>query len=289
MELRPFLALALVQAACFSKPAFEGPTDASIDAGLDAAPVPACLVYAAWQPAQAFPPAVLSASDETSGWISEDRLAIMFWSNRNGSKIYRSARANISAEFSAPVALDLMSPATFGHFSLAADGLRIWFDDIDGDILTATRGTTAEPFGTPEPVIQIASLEIEHGVDVSADGTQMAFMRGNSINALKTVHLSNRPDANVDWPLPVMIADFGGGTGCCPTHTTDPDELIVELDGQLARMRRSRGSWGAPEVFRPGAGDPYLTRDGRTLVFTQMGASYDLAFMQRTCMNPVGP
>ena len=137
---------------------------------------------------------------------------------------------------------------------------------------------------TPAPVGEHTEV-----VDVSADGKRMVFMRGNVITALKSVHVSTRPDVNAAWPTPVQIIDFGGSSGCCPTHTPDANELIVEIDGQLGRMVYVDPNWSAPEVFQSGAGDPYLTRDGRTLVLTRMVASYDLAYMDRTCLDPLGP
>lgn len=116
--------------------------------------------------------------------VSADELTLHFVSNRSGdTEIWRATRASRTADFEAPQLVpELNSDSEDGAVTLSPDGLEAILSSnragtLGGrDLYRATRGSSSEPFSTPEPLTELNSAVNDYDPTLSFDGTELYFV-----------------------------------------------------------------------------------------------------------------
>lgn len=119
--------------------------------------------------------------------LTPDGLSVYFTSTRAGSEfgsrnIWFAERASRDEPFSPPRPLDeLNSDAIERAPGISADGLEIIFSSERAggrgelDLWRATRASVDQPFGPPEPVVELNTINDEVYARLSADGSSLYF------------------------------------------------------------------------------------------------------------------
>jgi hypothetical protein len=127
-----------------------------------------------------------SPFDELYTWVSQDARTIWFSSNRPGGQgatdLWFSTRPAVPGVFAPPVPeVALNSPFLDEDPALSSDGLEIFFSSDrpggfgPGAIWTAVRPAVGLPWGPPQLVLELDSLDYDHSPRLSSDGTRMIF------------------------------------------------------------------------------------------------------------------
>jgi Tol biopolymer transport system component len=190
--------------------------------------------------------------------LSADELTIYFTtrSAAGDSDMASATRATISTPFGAPTLLTtLNSAANDNDPSVSADHLSIWFHssrDGDPDIFTATRATTASPWGMPTPVgpVNSPSSEAHAYYRQSANELWLISNRGTSYDIYMSTKVAGvfgtpQPIAALNSPLQdwqpqpsedgltmLLASDRAGGKG--------------GLDLYLSQRANAAAVWDAP-------------------------------------------
>jgi len=134
-------------------------------------------------------PGVNSTSLDLLPELSPDGLTLLFESVRSGgsgsSDLWLAERSVPSGAFGAPRPLsELNTSGREEGFSLSRDQLTIVFSSNRGgsgmDLWVATRDAVAAPFGTPEPLAELNSAELELDPALSLDGREIFFVSTRS-------------------------------------------------------------------------------------------------------------
>lgn len=153
--------------------------------------------------------------------------------------------------------------------TLTGDLLEIYFDSDQpaagaamGDIWVAKRASTADPFGTPTLVTELASLSDDTTPEVSTDGLTMYFASDRLTAGDRDIYVTTRPDRTSAWSTPQRVAEL--------SSIDDDDSAEPMPDGLHLVMSRGPGMildlcvatrasktvpWNPP-VTLPGISDP---------------------------------
>jgi Tol biopolymer transport system component len=121
--------------------------------------------------------------------LSVDGLTLLFESVRSGgsgsSDLWLAERALPSGPFGIPRPLaELNTSGREEGFSLSRDQLTIVFSSNRGgagmDLWVATRGSVGAPFGTPAPLAELNSAEVDLDPTLSLDGREIFFVSARS-------------------------------------------------------------------------------------------------------------
>jgi hypothetical protein len=268
------------------------------DAGDGGVPADAC-AFGPWS--TPVPVAELSSSSSEWGvWLSEDRLEIIFSSDRSGNyELYRATRTSASLPFDPPIVIALSGALDRDDPFLSADGLTMWFDATqasDTDIYVTTRAARGQPFAAPVPVTELNSTSTDETPALTADGLTMYF--GSSRIATKDIFRATRATPTSTFGTPVLVPELSGGSDdSAPTLASDGTIYLASASfgasvPQIFTATPNGTGFDPPVVFdaasdTPGATelDPYITRDGRTFVFSSSRAgSFDLYMIERSCL-----
>ena len=77
-----------------------------------------------------------------------------------------------------------------------------------GDIWVARRGSTADPFGAPALVTELASTADDTTPEVSADGLTMYFSSDRSSAGDRDIYITTRPDRGSSWATPQRVDEL---------------------------------------------------------------------------------
>jgi hypothetical protein len=244
----------------------------------------------------------LPGSNEYGPWLSEDRLEIVFTSNRNGGnyQLFRALRASASDPFGAPALLPVPGAVTGDDAFITDDGLTLWYANVDPttsaqSLYVATRASTAEDFGTPQLVDELNMGVDASGPTLSSDELTIVF--NSKRNGSEDLFIATRASKTSPWSTPQLLSTVSTPTShdCCGWLSGDARTLVFASDENAHPMQlfsSNRGSSGfeAYTVFDPilssgstGEADPTLTRDQRTIVFASLrgGTFYDLYIADR--------
>ncbi|MCC7061455.1 MAG: PD40 domain-containing protein [Planctomycetes bacterium] len=146
-------------------------------------------------------------------------LEMLFSSTRAGgagsSDLWRSTRATPSSPWNTPVPVsELNSSVADSAPSLTADGLEVFFYSTgwgnpsgnNNSLFTATRASTALPFGTPQLVVEFSNSNTHRDCDIAADGLSIVFTEFVSPR-LKVLY-SERLSRTSPWAPPVVWTEF---------------------------------------------------------------------------------
>jgi Tol biopolymer transport system component len=124
-------------------------------------------------------------TDEWTPYLTFDGRSLYFArksavSASSDLDLHVARRVNSAAPFGEPEPLEELNTSTLEWGpSLTADGLALYFasgrDMGSNDIFRATRATTSQRFGTPQPVAQLNSVDDDRDPQVSPDGRTVYF------------------------------------------------------------------------------------------------------------------
>jgi Tol biopolymer transport system component len=239
--------------------------------------------------------AASDAGDDYAPAIAPNGLAIVFEAVRPPpglSDLYITTRPTTTDDFGAATLITDVSTATDDYGPMwSPDGTLLYFRrGGSGNFVATYRGGAA--FDPPQP----SDLYGEHGA-ISRDELEMFVTK---YIATTDLAYARRDQIGGTW---VASDPYGGlntplGEGF-PSFDDDRQTLYFEQElasGRLVIATSTRGgpgeSFGAktlvPELDVAGAsdGDPDISRDGRTLVFSsdRAGVSFDLFITTRTCV-----
>lgn len=278
---------------------FDAGSSATSDAGRDAMTdmaIDAALVFGPWMTPMEL--AVMSTNSMDFGPTFSPDTNEVFVSQRftGDAEIYRFTRADAVTPFgnkAAMVPLNMQAGSEEGEPSLTDDGLAIWFNRYAPDrIFVSTRSSTsATDWSTPVLVDTLhPNLAGFHSPDFAGDKRMVVTRNGMLWEATRATPTS-------PWDPPVSL----GIMGDVPCMRRDGLEILYEGDVTIGGMpsvaifrntRESvtdafgpaeRLSFGALDVA--GVGDPELSHDGRTLIFSAEevlgNVTYDIYISER--------
>lgn len=149
------------------------------------------------------------------------------------------------------------------HATLTGDELTLYFasDRTPGGkwhIYTATRASVTSPFSAPTQVGATFSAEGESNPSISPDGNTIYFDSYRVTAGLLHIFTSTRSSAGVVFPTPTMIT---GDYLLHPSVTADGSALFTSniQSGGLARLDRTGGGFGAPQVVAIATGNSVVS------------------------------
>jgi hypothetical protein len=180
----------------------DGPVEASVDAGTDAAPE--CDVTKEFDTPQLIPSLSTPGHEGDPRFFADDELTVTFDAVRGDAgttDIYQATRPSLGAAFGTPTKLDTINTDEYEHSgNLTQDGLAAFFERQDratriSRIMRATRPSKVDPWGVASPV------------DLNA-GTYTAFpfVRGDG----SEIYLIAKTGAD---PEKIYVGKFQAGTG----------------------------------------------------------------------------
>ena len=298
--MRRLSAVAVVLAGCgFSVPWGSAPGDARVDAAADAtdAPIDMAVPLGPW----GTPSIIMELSaggSEDDPTLTADMLEVYF--NLNGD-IYGSTRGSLAEVWPMPVPITAVNSTTATETTpeVSPDGLELYFSSnrVAGsggqDIWVSSRQNRGDPFGTPTRVTALASGNDDVTATTFTNGALVMYLtstRGGSLDMYRTT----RSSRTAPWDMPMLVGELQApGTETEPTLTPGETYMIFSGDGPGIRdlYVTSRASatdpWDTPSpIVELNTGsseeDPWLSPDGRTLVFasTRNGA-YELYLATR--------
>jgi hypothetical protein len=297
--VRCLFAVAAALAGCgFSVPG-SAPGDARDDAPADAtdAPIDMAVPLGPWGTPKII--TELSAGgSEDDPTLTGDLLEVYF--NLNGD-IYGSARGTASAPWPMPVPIAAVNSTTATETTpeVSPDGLELFFSSnrLGGtgghDIYVSSRQNRGDAFGTPVRIAELASGNDDVTATTFTPGALVMYftsVRAGSLDMYRTT----RGSRTGMWSTPMLVAELQTpGVETEPTLTPSDTYMILSSDGPGIRdlfvTTRATVSdpWDTPvPITELNTGfseeDPWLSPDGRTLVFasTRDGA-YELYIVTR--------
>jgi len=125
-----------------------------------------------------------SATDDTSPAVSRDGMTIVFASSRSGIiDLYIANRMSLTQAWSAPQPMTMLNDPAYREDApfLSTDKLTIYFTSNrgnDNNLYQATRANVADPFGPPQPIMELNTMNGYDGDPwVSPDGKTIYFTR----------------------------------------------------------------------------------------------------------------
>lgn len=263
--------------------------------GLPDSPADAC-AFGAWRtPASRTPLDKLNTgATEWASEISGDGLRVVFGSDQGGRKqdVYLAQRASRSDVFDPPTRLSINTPGEDTDPSLSDDALELYFmsDRGGSDCIYVTNRTSVkvQDWRDPRRLSPLCEAGTPRGVYVSRDGLRLYY------NAGADLVMTSRENHDADFSVPGKPIG-GAGLDFC-AFTADELTMYCEMnvDGRPQIAQATRASRDA--VFGEGqlvpelasaeaeAGDPSLTSDGKTLVFSSnINGNHDLYQIERDC------
>lgn len=275
-------------------------SETSTDAGFDVAfdvPADAC-TFGSWSTPVAIT-GVNSSATDWAPWLSEDRLELVFASDRAGTfDIFHASRTSTAANFGAPTVL-YSGAGSDDDPVLSPDGLSLWFDaspPADHDLYIATRGSLVMAFGARVPVTELNTTFEDECPELPPD--QLTIYFDSARAGTRDLYVATRMTSTGPFGPPSLIAALAGAASdSCPTIASDGTLYFTSdraaATSQVMSAAPIAGGFGPPTAFTaasdvPGASDldAYITRDGRTFVFASNrgSADYNLFGMERDCL-----
>lgn len=223
-----------------------------------------------------------TAGQEDDPTLSDDMLEIYF--ERDGD-IHVASRASVAAPWlTAQPVTAVNTDAVETSVELTVDGLSLWFsrEPTTGtaDIYLATRASTTQPWGSPQPVDSLNSTSAEWPGALSSDSLRIFIT--SSRDAGDNIYESTRTTPFSTWGVPIAVASLNS-TALDSAPWTNAGATLVYLDSR--RGQGDRNIWVAARadlnsvfstpvmvkgVNEPTSNetDPWLSADLTTLYFT---------------------
>ncbi len=240
-------------------------------------------------------PGVNTSSTETDPCFTDNDLTIVFASDRPGGTggidLYIGTRGNTTQPFTVRELSELDSTAADQSPEISTDGLTIYFSTTrggTGQIYTATRASTSDPFGAPTEVAAMSKNpdNLKNAISVGVGSSTIAivvFSKGTGNNEADGYEYSGSAwvdqenlDGAMGGPLP---SDF-----TAPSLTPDAATVFYESGspGQIFMLTYDETSdtFSAPvniSELNLGTRDasPEISAGGTQLVFERDGDLFE--------------
>lgn len=248
---------------------------------------------------------VSTSFDDYGPWLSGDRLELLVTQNRGagGVDVRRARRTAIDAPFATPVTVDWTAGMGAADPDVSADGLTVFFDD--SGFKFATRPDLASDFANAQ-LLSVLTIGPNGDVNPQLSPDELTIVIDTDANTPGQIHpyFATRSDVQnpFGWSAPQpLMAIWGGGTDAHVTFAGDGSFVLFGSDraspGGASHIYQSDivgGVYATPVLFTPTLGpngsesDPYITPDGKTVVFAsdQSGGlgAFDLYEIDRDCL-----
>jgi hypothetical protein len=240
-------------------------------------------------------PGVNTSSTETDPCFANSDLTIVFTSDRSGGTgsddLYIGTRGDATQPFTVRELSELNSAAADSSPEISADGLTIYFSTArsgTGQIYTATRATTTDPFGAPSEVAAMSKNpdNLKNAISVGVGSSTIAivvFDKGTGGNEADGYEYSGSAwvdQENLDGanggPLP---SDF-----TAPSLTPDAATVFYDSGSPsqifMVTYDETSDTFSAPvniSELNLGTSDaaPEISADGTHLVFERDGDIFE--------------
>jgi Tol biopolymer transport system component len=281
----------LACAACLSKPSSLIGRD-----GGTRADAPACTLGSWGMPAEV--PGINTPYDDRGPWLSPDGLDLYFVRTTTPVYIQHAHRpdASVFAFFSGATPLTELPTFYGADPALSDDQTRIYFacQDTTGNVHLdmATRADANSTFGAAAPIMELDTGAYNQNPALLAGETTMFYASdrgGNSID----LYVTTRDRVGTTWNTPAALAALASPDADYePTISADGSDLLFVSGSSLLEAHHEGAQpngFVLDGPFLPTGNltvyEPFLSRDGTTLVFTTptMSNGFDLWYMQRPC------
>ena len=236
--------------------------------------------------------------------LTADLLEIYFNSDRTGDDdIYVSRRNTPTDSWAVPTPVTELNSATPESTpEVAPDGLTMWFASQraggagDYDIYITTRASRADMWSPPTRIPELCSPQQESGPWV-ADGGRYAIFSSLRTGGEYELWSSTRPAATGTWSTPALVTELSTVTYDGDSWTNEPATVLYFASGRPGGIGQE-DLWRAERtsVVEPWSGlvrvdelasptlerDPWLSSDGRTIVFASDRSSGTLDLFTAT-------
>jgi hypothetical protein len=205
----------------------------------------------------------------------------------DSDRIHVATRASVDDSWGEPVPLDAVGDGANGKTpSITPDGLQLYFaaDRAGGagvsDIWWIERADRESPWGEAQPLLNVNSAREEFAPSLSADGLQLVLTRANVGLGAQELWLARRDSVAGPWTEPTLMT-INDPTRKDADAAFSADALEVwwvravsDVDHDLYFARRATPdepfTTPTPAIELNSTaeeGDPWLSRDGREIVF----------------------
>jgi Tol biopolymer transport system component len=188
------------------------------------------------------------------------------------------------------------------------DLLEIYFDSdraapgaAMGDIWVAKRASTSDPWGTPQLVIELASLADDTSPDISPDGLTMYFSSDRAKAGDRDLYVTTRPSRTAAWSPPVRIAELATSSEeGSAMETADRKHLVFQSgrsgssDLYVATRNALSDAWSNVAPI-PGLSNPAFSENQHfinadaTMIYYVSNETGTEHIYSATCAGPSGP
>jgi Tol biopolymer transport system component len=246
-----------------------------------------------WKPPQPLSTVnVAGASpNESDASLTDDGFDLFFSSDRGKPSldfdIYRAHRDSTSDNFGAPVLVPELTTPSQESGSISPDGLTFYMKrEGVSDVLVARRASRTAMWDPPVADPQLSV--IVNPANPSMSGDELSFVvnapNGSTMTDLYVYSRATKTDA---WEVPRKVTEIDSPeTDAAASFTSNGLSMFFHTNreaGMLKVYETSRPALDQPFVFAntypviealPNGNDPFISPDGRTLVFTRDGDLY---------------
>jgi Tol biopolymer transport system component len=245
-----------------------------------------------WKPPQ--PLSAVNAAAPTydsDASLTGDGLDLYFASDRGKAAlefdIYQAHRNSTTESFGAPVLVTELSTSFNESGSISPDGLRFYMTrtGVSG-VLVAKRPSTSVGWGAPVMDAQLSVLV--NPANPSMSGDELSFVvNAPSGSTMTDLYLYSRATKTEAWEVPRKVTEIDSpDTDAAASFTSNGLSMFFHTNreaGVLKVYETSRPALDQSFVFAntypvsealPNGNDPFISPDGRTLVFTRDGDLY---------------
>jgi hypothetical protein len=228
---------------------------------------------------------VNTSNEEDRPTLTDDMLELYFHRTVSmQTSMYVAKRDTRESPFNAPEPVDLMMPGNNLRGCISGDGLRLYFSYYvsvadQADIYLATRPDRTSPWETPVRIEEVSTVMADYCGWERADHLVMFGSRDEGALRRFEIWTTARETATQPYNPPMLIPQFNTMAGAEGAPWADADANIVVFD------RRNPSGVGIHQATRQGTqyavralaeldqgagtGSPWLSSDGRTIVYVK--------------------
>jgi hypothetical protein len=224
------------------------------------------------------------SSDDEDCTMSSTTTELIFisYASGNAAQLYELTRATPTSAWSAAVPLGI-GGAKVGTPRLSPDDRTLYYCEEDlnaGDVFAVTRSGVGQPWGAPQPVVEVNTTTTEDKWLAVCETGYYVLVRDSQLY-----------EGTLGGGPPVPIASFGMQStsamvtpDCLELYFADMPTGRIYLSARAS----TADSWGLPVAFEPLANwpyheeDPWMSSDHRTFIFaSDAGAGAQIYILTR--------
>jgi hypothetical protein len=228
---------------------------------------------------------VNTSNEEDRPTLTDDMLELYFHRTvAMKTDVYVAKRDTPDGAFAAPEPVDLMMPGNNLRACVSGDGLRLYFSNYtaiadEADIYLATRPNRTTQWETPVKVEELATGMADYCGWERADHLVMFGSRDEGALRRFEIWTATRDEEAKPYGAPMLIPQFNTMAGAEGAPWADANADIVVFDrrnptGIAIHQATRQGTQYALRELKelgdmPGTGSPWLSSDGRTIVYVK--------------------